>query len=62
MPPGPTPDDLRAQVPEASARQGKRSGAKGPQVNGGMTPRQSRTFCPLGPEPMLSLQAENGPP
>src|SRR5262245_16705740 len=42
MPPGPTSADLRAQVLEARARQSKRFGPRGPQVNGRMTPRQVR--------------------
>jgi magnesium chelatase family protein len=57
MPPGPTSADLRAQVLEARARQGKRFGAKGPQVNGRMTPRQVRTFRPPKSEAMALLKA-----
>ena len=57
MPPGPTSADLRAQVLEARARQSKRFGAKGPQVNGRMTPRQVRKFCALKPEAMALLKA-----
>ena len=57
MPPGPTSADLRAQVLEARARQSKRFGARGPQVNGRMTPRQVRKFCPLKPESMALLKA-----
>ena len=60
MPPGPTSADLRAQVLEARARQAKRFGPKGPQVNGRMTPRQVRKFCPLKPEAMSLLQGGDG--
>ena len=57
MPPGPTSADLRAQVLAARARQSKRFGPKGPQVNGRMTPRQVRKFCSLKPESMSLLKA-----
>jgi magnesium chelatase family protein len=57
MPPGPSSADIRAQVLEARARQSKRFGAKGPQVNGRMTPRQVRKYCPLKPEAMSLLKA-----
>jgi magnesium chelatase family protein len=57
MPPGPTSAELGAQVLEARARQAKRFGAKGPQVNGRMTPRQVRKFCALKPEAMALLKA-----
>ena len=57
MPPGPTSADLRAQVLEARARQSKRFGPRGPQVNGRMTPRQVRKFCALKPEAMALLKA-----
>ena len=57
MPPGPTSADLRAQVLEARARQAKRFGTKGTQVNGRMTPRQVRKFCALKPEAMALLKA-----
>jgi magnesium chelatase family protein len=57
MPPGPTSADLRAQVLEARARQTKRFGPKGTQVNGRMTPRQVRKFCALKPEAMALLKA-----
>jgi predicted ATPase with chaperone activity len=57
MPPGPTSADLRAQVLEARARQAKRFGTKGTQVNGRMTPRQVRKFCALKPEAMSLLKA-----
>jgi hypothetical protein len=42
---------------EARARQSKRFGARGPQVNGRMTPRQVRKFCTLKPESMALLKA-----
>ncbi len=57
MPPGPTSADLRAQVLEARARQAKRFGPRGPQVNGRMTPRQVRKFCALKPEALAILKA-----
>jgi magnesium chelatase family protein len=57
MPPGPTSADLRAQVLEARARQAKRFGPRGTQVNGRMTPRQVRKFCALKPEAMALLKA-----
>jgi magnesium chelatase family protein len=57
MPPGPTSADLRAQVLEARARQSKRFGPRGPQVNGRMTARQVRKFCPQKPESMSLLKA-----
>ena len=57
MPPGPTSADLRAQVLGARARQSKRFGPKGPQVNGRMTPRQVRKYCTLKPESMSLLKA-----
>jgi magnesium chelatase family protein len=57
MPPGPTSADLRTQVLEARVRQSKRFGARGPQVNGRMTPRQVRKFCTLKPESMALLKA-----
>ncbi len=50
MPPGPTSAELREQVLEARARQAKRFGTRGPQVNGRMTPRQVRKFCATGYE------------
>ncbi len=55
MPTGPSSADLRAEVLEARARQGKRFGPRGPQVNGRMTPRQVRKFRPLKPELMSLL-------
>jgi magnesium chelatase family protein len=57
MPPGPTSADLRAEVLEARARQAKRFGTKGTQVNGRMTARQVRKFCSLKPEAMALLKA-----
>jgi len=57
MPPGPSSVDLRAQALEAGARQAKRFGPKGPKVNGRMTPRQVRKFCPRKPESMSLLKA-----
>jgi magnesium chelatase family protein len=57
MPPGPSSADFRAQVLDARARQVKRFGAKGPQVNGRMTPRQVRKYCVLKPESMSLLKA-----
>jgi magnesium chelatase family protein len=49
-PPGPTSADFLAEVLKARARQSERFGGKGPLVNGRMTPRQVRKFCPLKPE------------
>ncbi|MBX6314010.1 MAG: YifB family Mg chelatase-like AAA ATPase [Isosphaeraceae bacterium] len=49
-PPGPTSADLLAEVLKARARQAERFGSKGPSVNGRMTPRQIRKYCPLRPE------------
>ncbi len=57
MPPGPTSAELREQVLEARARQTKRFGPRGPQVNGRMTPRQVRKFCALKPESLAILKA-----
>src|SRR5271156_219330 len=57
MPPGPTSADPRAEVLEARARQAKRFGPKGTQVNGRMTARQVRKFCVLKPEAMALLKA-----
>ncbi len=55
-PPGPTSADLREQVLRARARQTARFGAKGPGVNGRMTPRQVRRFCILRPESSALLK------
>ena len=44
-------------VLEARARQAKRFGSRGPQVNGRMTPRQVRKFCGLKPESLAILKA-----
>jgi len=57
MPPGPTSAEIRAQVLEARARQAKRFGSKGVQVNGRMTPRQVRKYCGLRPEAAAILKA-----
>jgi magnesium chelatase family protein len=57
MPPGPTSAELGEQVLEARARQSKRFGPRGPQVNGRMTPRQVRKFCALKPESLAILKA-----
>lgn len=46
-PPGPTSADILAEVTKARVRQAERFGGKGPVVNGRMTPRQVRKFCPL---------------
>lgn len=56
-PPGPTSADFRAQVLAARARQADRFGKSGPTVNGRMTPRQVRKFCPLGPDASAFLKA-----
>ncbi len=57
MPPGPTSAEYRQQVLAARARQAKRFGPRGPQVNGRMTPRQVRKFCTLRPEAATILKA-----
>jgi magnesium chelatase family protein len=56
-PPGPSSASLLAQVVAARARQTERFGAKGPGVNGRMTPRQVRKFCILKPESQSLLKA-----
>src|SRR3954470_17851068 len=56
-PPGPTSADFLNQVLKARARQAQRFGNKGPLVNGRMTPRQVRKFCPLRPEALSLLKA-----
>lgn len=56
-PPGPTSADLLGTVLTARARQADRFGAKGPGVNGRMTPRQVRKYCPLKPESLSLLKA-----
>ena len=56
-PPGPTSADLLAQVIQARARQADRFGARGPGVNGRMTPRQVRKYCLLRPESQSLLKA-----
>ena len=56
-PPGPTSADfLRRSCSRPGPRQAERFGAKGPGVNGRMTPRQVRKFCPLRPEPAAMLK------
>ena len=57
MPPGPTSADFLGQVLSARERQTDRFGAKGPTVNGRMTPRQVRKFCQLKPDAMSLLKA-----
>lgn len=49
-PPGPTSAHLIQDVLRARACQAHRFGPRGPTVNGRMTPRQIRKFCPLKPE------------
>jgi magnesium chelatase family protein len=49
-PPGPTSAQLLANVLNARTRQAERFGPRGPTVNGRMTPRQVRKYCPLKPE------------
>ena len=56
-PPGPTSAELLAQVVRARARQADRFGDRGPGVNGRMTPRQVRKYCPLKPESQGLLKA-----
>ena len=56
-PPGPTSAEFRGEVLRARARQASRFGAKGPGVNGRMTPRQIRKFCVLGPDSAMILKA-----
>ncbi len=55
-PPGPTSAELLDQVLKARARQAERFGPKGPSVNGRMTPRQVRKYCPLRSEAMSLLK------
>jgi magnesium chelatase family protein len=55
-PPGPTSAELLAEVQKARSRQADRFGPKGPVVNGRMTPRQVRKYCPLRPEAMSLLK------
>ncbi|MEO6809914.1 MAG: ATP-binding protein, partial [Isosphaeraceae bacterium] len=55
-PPGPTSADLLSQVLAARARQAERFGHKGPGVNGRMTPRQVRKYCPLTPDALAILK------
>jgi magnesium chelatase family protein len=56
-PPGPNSAELLADVLRARSRQADRFGHKGPGVNGRMTPRQVRKFCPLKPESASLLKA-----
>ena len=56
-PPGPTSAEFLAQVLKARARQTERFGTRGPGVNGRMTPRQVRKYCPLKPEALSLLKA-----
>jgi magnesium chelatase family protein len=56
-PPGPTSAELLADVLRARSRQADRFGPKGPGINGRMTPRQVRKYCPLKPEAMTLLKA-----
>jgi magnesium chelatase family protein len=55
-PPGPTSAEILAEVLKARARQAERFGPRGPGVNGRMTPRQVRKFCPLKPESLSLLK------
>ncbi len=56
-PPGPTSADILSQVLAARARQADRFGSKGPGVNGRMTPRQVRKYCPLSPDALAILKS-----
>ena len=56
-PPGPTSADLLISVLAARARQHDRFQGKGPGVNGRMTPREVRKYCPLKPESAGLLKA-----
>jgi magnesium chelatase family protein len=56
-PPGSTSAQLLESVLTARARQAARFGPKGPAVNGRMTPRQVRKYCPLKPESASLLKA-----
>src|SRR5438270_1550604 len=55
-PPGPSSVDLLAAVVRARAVQSERFQGKGPGVNGRMTPRQIRKYCPLGPDSAALLK------
>src|SRR5262249_61670802 len=65
LPPQPRPDSPAAPGRPAwgaggrgaRARQSRRFGAKGPLVNGRMTPRQVRKYCVLKPDSMSLLKA-----
>ena len=56
-PPGPTSADLLTLVLDARARQADRFKGKGPGVNGRMTPREVRKYCPLKPDAAGLLKA-----
>jgi magnesium chelatase family protein len=55
-PKGQTSADLRSQVIQARARQRERFGGRLSLVNGRMTPRQIRKYCPLKPEAAALLK------
>ncbi len=55
-PPGPNSAEFLEQVMRARARQAERFGARGPGVNGRMTPRQIRKICVLKPESLSLLK------
>ncbi|MGE3821686.1 MAG: YifB family Mg chelatase-like AAA ATPase [Isosphaeraceae bacterium] len=55
-PPGPTSAVLLDEVLRARARQAERFGTRGPVVNGRMTPRQVRKFCPLKTDALSILK------
>ena len=56
-PPGPTSADLLKLVLGARERQHDRFQCKGTAVNGRMTPREVRKYCPLKPESSSLLKA-----
>ncbi len=56
-PPGPDSAEFLERVMKARARQVARFGPGGPPVNGRMTPRQIRIFCPLKSEAANLLKA-----
>jgi magnesium chelatase family protein len=58
VPPGPTSADILAEVTKARTRQAERFGGKEPVVNGWMTPRQVRRFCPLKSDAQSILKGE----
>ena len=60
-PPGPTSADfLRARCSRPGPARPSGSARKGPRVNGRMTPRQVRKFCPLKPEAHGDPQGGDG--